>query len=78
MLRILFGFLLSLCMVATASAGDLKAADASRLLNKSLTELQSMEARFEQWVSDKNQVTLQHVTGSMWVQRPGQLRWDTD
>jgi len=37
-----------------------------------------MQARFEQWVSDKNQTTLQHVTGEMWIQRPGQFRWDTD
>lgn len=78
MLRTLFGFLLSLSVMATAFAGDLKTSEASGLLNKSLTELQSMQARFEQWVSDKNQVTLQHVTGAMWVQRPGQFRWDTD
>lgn len=78
MLRTLSGFLLSLCLVATASAGELKAAEASHKLNERLTELQSMQARFEQWVSDKNQVTMQHVTGNMWVQRPGQFRWDTD
>lgn len=78
MLRILFGALLSLCLLASASAGELKAAEASLRLNETLTELQSMQARFEQWVSDKNQVTLQHVTGRMWVQRPGQFRWDTD
>lgn len=78
MLRTLFGFLLSFCLVTTASAGELKAAEASQKLNERLTELQSMQARFEQWVSDKNQATLQHVTGSMWVQRPGQFRWDTD
>jgi len=78
MLRTLSGFLLSLCLAATASAGELKAAEASQKLNERLTELQSMQARFEQWVSDKNLVTMQHVTGNMWVQRPGQFRWDTD
>lgn len=78
MLRILLGIFLSFGILATASAGELKSADASSLLNKNLTDLQSMDARFEQWVSDKNQVTLQHVTGRMWVQRPGQFRWDTD
>lgn len=78
MLRILFGLLLSLGLLASASAGELKAAEASLRLNERLIELQSMQARFEQWVSDKNQVTLQHVTGSMWIQRPGQFRWDTD
>lgn len=78
MLRTLLGFLLSLCLATTASAGELKAAEASQKLNERLTELNAMQARFEQWVSDKNQVTLQHVTGSMWVQRPGQFRWDTD
>lgn len=78
MVRILIGFFLSFAVMAGAFAAELKPSEASLQLNKNLTDMQSMEARFEQWVSDKNQVTLQHVTGSMWVQRPGQFRWDTD
>lgn len=78
MFRRLLSLMLLLGMTVSASAGDLKPDNASRLLNQSLTALQSMQARFEQWVSDKNQATLQHVTGTMWIQRPGQFRWDTD
>ena len=36
-----------------------------------------MEATFEQWVMDAKQNTLQNVTGTMWIQRPGQFRWNT-
>lgn len=78
MLRRLFLLCFGLCIATCGVAGELAADAASRQLNQSLTALQSMQARFEQWVSDKSQTTLQHVTGSMWIQRPGQFRWDTD
>jgi outer membrane lipoprotein carrier protein len=78
MLRNLLISCLSLLFSLSALAGDLAADTAAKKLNQSLTELQSMQARFEQWVADKSQATLQHVTGSMWIQRPGQFRWDTD
>lgn len=78
MLRNLLISCLSLLFSLSALAGELAADTAAKKLNQSLTELQSMQARFEQWVADKSQTTLQHVTGSMWIQRPGQFRWDTD
>ena len=78
MLRRLALLCISLSFSITTFAGELAAGAASQRLNQSLTELQSMHARFEQWVADKSQTTLQHVTGTMWIQRPGQFRWDTD
>jgi len=78
MLRNLLISSLMLFLPLSTYAGDLAADTAAKKLNQSLTELQSMQARFEQWVADKSQTTLQHVTGSMWIQRPGQFRWDTD
>lgn len=78
MSRLVTLLLVILALPANVVAGDLKPENASKILNQRLTELTSMQARFEQWVSDKNQTTLQHVTGEMWVQRPGQFRWDTD
>lgn len=78
MLRNLLISLLMLLLPLSTHAGDLAPDTAAKKLNQSLTELQSMQARFEQWVADKSQATLQHVTGSMWIQRPGQFRWDTD
>jgi len=78
MLRNLLISFLMLLLPLSTHAGDLAADTAAKKLNQSLTDLQSMQARFEQWVADKSQATLQHVTGSMWIQRPGQFRWDTD
>ncbi|HVL02353.1 MAG TPA: outer membrane lipoprotein chaperone LolA [Dongiaceae bacterium] len=78
MARILLSVLLSLVIAQGARAGDLSPEKASQQLNQLLTEMQSMQAVFEQWVNDAKQTNLQHVTGSMWIQRPGHFRWDTD
>lgn len=78
MLRFLLQILLVLSLSPTVQAGDIPPDQASQQLNRLLTDMQSMQARFEQWVHDAKQTALQHVTGSMWIQRPGQFRWDTD
>lgn len=78
MLRNLFVSCLLLLFSSSLFAGELAPDIAAKKLNQSLMDLQSMQARFEQWVADKSQATLQHVTGTMWIQRPGQFRWDTD
>ena len=77
MLRVFISILLAVGC-GLAQAGEIGADKASGQLNQLLTEMQSMQANFEQWVSDAKQTTLQHVTGKMWIQRPGQFRWDTD
>ncbi|NPU95000.1 MAG: outer membrane lipoprotein chaperone LolA [Gammaproteobacteria bacterium] len=78
MVRIFLSALLALAFAQGARAGDLSPDKASQQLNQLLTDMQSMQAVFEQWVNDAKQTTLQHVTGSMWIQRPGHFRWDTD
>jgi outer membrane lipoprotein carrier protein len=78
MFRIAFAALVFLLASASAQAGEIKPDQASTQLNQLLVDMQSMQARFEQWVNDAKQTTLQHVTGTMWIQRPGQFRWDTD
>ena len=61
-----------------AVAGELTEQVATKSLIEKLNGIQSMEADFEQWIVDGKQNALQHVTGNMWLQRPGQFRWDTD
>lgn len=78
MLRILLSAFLVLVCSQPVLAGEIGRDQASQQLNQMLTEMQSMQATFEQWVNDAKQTTLQHVTGTMWIQRPGQFRWDTD
>lgn len=65
------------CIGAFASAGEVDAEAAPEKLTEFLSGIQSMEATFEQWVMDAKQNALQNVTGKMWIQRPGQFRWDT-
>ncbi|MCG8537186.1 MAG: outer membrane lipoprotein chaperone LolA [Pseudomonadales bacterium] len=60
-----------------AHAGEVEPKQATEKLVAFLNDIQSMEASFEQWVMDAKQNALQHVTGNMWIQRPGQFRWDT-
>jgi len=78
MLRIVLSLVLILGLGNVARAGEIGAEQASKQLNQLLSAMQSMQANFEQWVSDAKQTTLQHVTGKMWIQRPGQFRWDTN
>lgn len=65
------------CFSAFVSAAEIEAAVAPKKLTEFLNGIQSMEAAFEQWVMDAKQNTLQNVTGTMWIQRPGQFRWNT-
>ncbi len=68
------GFLLPL----SASAGLVTESEATERLISALKNLKSIHANFEQWVTDSKQNQLQHLNGEMWIQRPGQFRWDTD
>ena len=66
------------CMNMLVNAAEVAPKEAPKKLNEFLNGMQSMEATFEQWVTDAKQNALQHVTGKMWIQRPGQFRWNTD
>ncbi|MGB3621123.1 outer membrane lipoprotein chaperone LolA [Ketobacter sp. MCCC 1A13808] len=74
---VVFSLFLSWLTVATAQAADISPEKATPKLIEFLNGIQSMQASFEQWVMDAKQNALQNVTGEMWVQRPGQFRWDT-
>lgn len=64
--------------VVSLQAAEVESEKATAQLIRFLNDLKSMEASFEQWVMDAKQNALQHVTGDVWIQRPGQFRWDTD
>lgn len=66
------------CIGGSALAGEVDPAKAPAKLTEFLNGIQSMEATFEQWVMDAKQNALQNVTGTMWIQRPGQFRWNTN
>lgn len=66
------------CLGLMVNAAEVAPEEAPKKLTEFLNGMQSMEATFEQWVMDAKQNALQHVTGKMWVQRPGQFRWNTN
>lgn len=66
------------CGSLLAQAGEIDAVEAPKKLTGFLNGIQSMQATFEQWVMDGKQNALQNVTGTMWISRPGQFRWDTN
>ncbi|PCJ47178.1 MAG: outer membrane lipoprotein carrier protein LolA [Moraxellaceae bacterium] len=75
--RFALGF--ALATIASSSyAGQLSELASGEQLVKQLSAIKSIHAKFRQWVQDAKQASLQDVTGTMWVQKPGQFRWDTD
>ncbi|MAR92803.1 MAG: outer membrane lipoprotein chaperone LolA [Pseudomonadota bacterium] len=66
------------CIGGFVLAGEVAPEQAAPKLTDFLGGIQSMEAEFEQWVMDAKQNALQNVTGTLWIQRPGQFRWDTN
>ncbi|OUR92482.1 outer membrane lipoprotein carrier protein LolA [Gammaproteobacteria bacterium 42_54_T18] len=61
-----------------SSAGQLSEMASAQELIKQLKSIKSIHSTFRQWVQDAKQASLQDVTGTMWVQKPGQFRWDTN
>lgn len=62
----------------TSNAGQLSEMASAQELIKQLKSIKSIHSTFRQWVQDAKQASLQDVTGTMWVQKPGQFRWDTN
>lgn len=62
----------------TVLAGELSEQASIKTLVDTLKAMKSLTADFHQWVNDAKQSSLQDVTGKLWVQRPGQFRWDTN
>ena len=70
---------LTLCFAPIAhGAGELSNDLAVKKLVEVLSAMKSMEADFRQWVNDAKQASLQDVTGKVWIERPGNFRWDTN
>lgn len=63
---------------SASSAGQLSEMASAQELIKQLKSIKSIHSTFRQWVQDSKQASLQDVTGIMWVQKPGQFRWDTN
>ncbi|CBL45159.1 Outer-membrane lipoprotein carrier protein [gamma proteobacterium HdN1] len=69
---------LPLVVAAPAAAKELASEQGVTGLVRDLSMMKSFNATFHQWVSDAQNHVLQEVTGTMWVQRPGLFRWDTN
>lgn len=67
------GVLLGLLVSFTAGAGE-----GGRLLDKFLTQTQTMSAAFTQTLKSNDGRVLQESTGHFYLQRPGRFRWDYD
>ncbi|OUS26027.1 outer membrane lipoprotein carrier protein LolA [Gammaproteobacteria bacterium 45_16_T64] len=75
---IFFGMIFILIASSNVNAGQLSERASAEQLIKQLKAMQSIHSSFRQWVQDSKQASLQDVTGTMWVQKPGQFRWDTN
>ena len=69
----IFGALLAMLVSFTASAGE-----GARLLDKFLTQTQTMSAAFSQTLMSADRKVLQESTGHFYLQRPGKFRWNYD
>lgn len=85
MKQLVFAMMLSLLMpllmpqtTSSAHAGQLSEIASAEQLIKQLKSMKSIHSKFRQWVQDAKQAALQDVTGQMWVEKPGQFRWDTN
>lgn len=67
-----------LAPVGNVVAQELTAQQAVSSLVADLSAMKSLNANFHQWVNDAKQAALQEVTGTMWIERPGMFRWDTN
>lgn len=67
-----------LSVPAFAEGTAIPEGQAAAKLTALLGQMNSMETRFQQWVEDAKKRSLQDLTGSMWVKRPGKFRWDTN
>ena len=67
-LGLLTAILLSFSMTQPMAAGD--------LISSYFSDLSSFEGEFTQSVSDANGEIIQNAEGNVWIQRPGQFRWD--
>jgi len=63
---------------SSVHAGQLSEIASAEQLIKQLKSMKSIHSKFRQWVQDAKQAALQDVTGRMWVEKPGQFRWDTN
>ncbi|MCG8672469.1 MAG: outer membrane lipoprotein chaperone LolA [Pseudomonadales bacterium] len=68
----------SLMLTSTVNAAEHGEEAATKQLILFLSKMNAMEAKFRQWVEDSKKTTLQDVNGTIWVQRPGKFRWDTN
>lgn len=75
---VLLAVLASVMPVASVHAEELTAQQAVTSLVSDLSSMKALNATFHQWVSDAKNNALQEVTGTMWIERPGMFRWDTN
>ena len=65
-----------LLLLLILSAPTLWAGEALDQLNHFHTEMQTLQADFEQQLISEKGETQQHVMGQVYIQRPGNFRWD--
>ena len=63
-------------VLLTALAGNVNAGEGRVLLDRFLTETQTMSANFKQTLKSSDGELLQESAGSFYLQRPGRFRWN--
>jgi len=68
--------LAALVLLISSTSNSADAVDEGRrLLDEFLSDVHSLEARFEQSLVDADDVVVEESSGTMFIQRPGQFRW---
>jgi len=71
-------FVLAMVFFIPAFSEELDEKASTAALVQQLGKMRSLKTTFHQLVQDGKQTALQEVDGMMWIQRPGQFRWDTN
>ena len=71
-------FWLGLVFIAPVFSVELDEKASTTALVQQLGKMRSLKTAFHQLVQDAKQAALQEVDGMMWIERPGQFRWDTN
>ena len=76
--RVAFFRFLLLCLLSMAPLSMVQAADGQELLKHFLTGLKTLQANFQQELEQPDKGETYHSSGTFYLKRPGQLRWEYD
>lgn len=67
-----------LALVCVASSAAAVAQDVGATLREKLAPMQTLQAQFQQTVTDQQDELVQRLNGSLMLQRPNLMRWETE